>query len=152
VGNQYANWKHYLPTTKEQFEEIKEVLKVDILQTDLHGKISIGHNALAYATYFALFLLTVLQTATGFALYAPMSEAWIPQLFSWLPAVAGGDYNLRMVHHILMWFYILFIMVHVYITFYHDYIEGRGTISSIIGGWKFEKVTSLKKDGILKDE
>ncbi|OYV36892.1 MAG: hypothetical protein B7Z80_14310, partial [Rhodospirillales bacterium 20-64-7] len=24
--------------------------------------------------------------------------------------------------------------------FYHDYIEGRGTVSSIIGGWKFEVV------------
>jgi len=25
---------------------------------------------------------------------------------------------------------------HVYLAFYHDYIEGRGTVSSIIGGWK----------------
>jgi len=29
--------------------------------------------------------------------------------------------------------------VHIYLAFYHDYIEGRGTVSSIIGGWKFER-------------
>jgi Ni/Fe-hydrogenase 1 B-type cytochrome subunit len=28
----------------------------------------------------------------------------------------------------------------VYLAFYHDYIEGRGTVSSIIGGWKFDRV------------
>jgi Ni/Fe-hydrogenase 1 B-type cytochrome subunit len=27
----------------------------------------------------------------------------------------------------------------VYLAFYHDYIEGRGTVSSIIGGWKFDR-------------
>jgi len=32
----------------------------------------------------------------------------------------------------------------VYLAFYHDYIEGRGTVSSIIGGWKFDRV---KKPG-----
>jgi Ni/Fe-hydrogenase 1 B-type cytochrome subunit len=30
----------------------------------------------------------------------------------------------------------------VYLAFYHDYIEGRGTVSSIIGGWKFEREKS----------
>jgi len=30
-------------------------------------------------------------------------------------------------------------LIHVYLVFYHDYVEGRGTTSSMIGGWKFEK-------------
>ena len=28
-------------------------------------------------------------------------------------------------------------LVHVYLVFYHDYIERNGIASSIIGGWKF---------------
>jgi Ni/Fe-hydrogenase 1 B-type cytochrome subunit len=36
-----------------------------------------------------------------------------------------------------MWFFIIFAMVHVYLVFYHDYVEGRGVISSMAGGWKF---------------
>ena len=37
----------------------------------------------------------------------------------------------------MMWFFIVFSMVHVYLVFYHDYVEGRGVISSMVGGWKF---------------
>jgi Ni/Fe-hydrogenase 1 B-type cytochrome subunit len=36
-----------------------------------------------------------------------------------------------------MWFFVLFAIVHVYLTFYHDYVEGRGVISSMAGGYKF---------------
>jgi Ni/Fe-hydrogenase 1 B-type cytochrome subunit len=36
-----------------------------------------------------------------------------------------------------MWFFILFAVVHVYLVFYHDYVEGRGEMSSMGGGWKF---------------
>ena len=46
-----------------------------------------------------------------------------------------------------MWFFILFAVVHVYLVFYHDYVEGRGEISSMGGGWKFieeEAVEELK--------
>ena len=49
----------------------------------------------------------------------------------------GSDYALRQWHYIAMWFFILFSVVHVYLVFYHDYVEGRGIISSMAGGWKF---------------
>jgi Ni/Fe-hydrogenase 1 B-type cytochrome subunit len=32
-----------------------------------------------------------------------------------------------------MWFFILFTVVHVYLVFYHDYVEGRENI--IDGRW-----------------
>ena len=32
----------------------------------------------------------------------------------------------RQIHHFLMWFFILFAIVHIYLVFYHDYIEQRG--------------------------
>ena len=44
---------------------------------------------------------------------------------------------LRNIHHLFMWFFILFTIIHVYLVFYHDYVEGRGEISSMGGGWKF---------------
>jgi len=31
----------------------------------------------------------------------------------------------------------------VYLVFYHDYVEGRGTMSSMVGGWKFEKKSEI---------
>ena len=51
----------------------------------------------------------------------------------------GGDACVRQWHHIGMWFYIVFVIIHVYLAAFHDYVEGRGTMSSIFGGWKFER-------------
>ena len=37
--------------------------------------------------------------------------------------------GVRFWHHLFMWFFVAFIIVHIYLSFYHDYIEGRGTVS-----------------------
>ncbi|BDU77751.1 Ni/Fe-hydrogenase, b-type cytochrome subunit [Mesoterricola sediminis] len=139
AGNQYASWKTFIPTSRGTLAEILEVLKVDIFQTRLKGHVHLGHNPLAGAIYFGTFFLFLFQVATGFALYAPMSGSWVAKAFAWVVPLLGGDQNVRQWHHIMLWFYVLFCMVHIYLVFYHDYIEGRGTTSSMVGGWKFER-------------
>ncbi|MEJ5305454.1 MAG: Ni/Fe-hydrogenase, b-type cytochrome subunit [Ignavibacteria bacterium] len=137
VGNKFANWKNFIPTTKEQFKEIIDVLRVDILQLRIKPLKSIGHNALAGLTYFLTFLAFLFQSITGFGMYSAMSNSFLPKLFSWIVPLMGGDFAVRQWHHMMMWFFIIFAMVHVYLVFYHDYVEGRGVTSSMVGGWKF---------------
>ncbi|MHC4954105.1 MAG: Ni/Fe-hydrogenase, b-type cytochrome subunit [Planctomycetota bacterium] len=137
VGNKYARWHNYLPYRKEQFKEVVEVLKIDIFHPGRQPLPSVGHNALANFTYFLTFLAFLFQTATGFAMYAAMSDAWLPSLFAWVVPLMGGDFAVRQWHHLAMWFFIIFTFVHVYLVFYHDYVEGRGVLSSMAGGWKF---------------
>ena len=137
VGNRYANWKNFIPFRKKQWKEIKQVIAVDVLQADNQPIETIGHNAVAGFTYFLTFLAFLFQCITGFGLYAAMSKSWFPQLFAWIVPLMGGDFAVRQWHHAFMWFFILFALVHVYIVFYHDYVEGRGEISSMGGGWKF---------------
>jgi len=145
VGNKYARWDNFIPYKKHQWKEILCVLKVDILQV-VHKKMKdIGHNSLAAFTYFFTFLAFVLQSLTGFGMYAAMSDSWFPKLFAWIVPLLGGDLPTRNIHHILMWVFILFAMIHIYLVFYHDYIERRGVTSSMIGGWKFIE------EGVLKD-
>jgi Ni/Fe-hydrogenase 1 B-type cytochrome subunit len=139
VGNQFARWTNFFPIKFRQWKEIGEVLKVDILQTDPSERIEIGHNALAGGVYFLSFLAFAFQSITGFALYSANSHSFLPQLFTWITPLMGGDFAVRQWHHATMWFFILFVIVHLYLVFYHDYIEGRGTTSSMVGGWKFEK-------------
>jgi len=146
VGNKYAKWYNFIPFKKEQWREILTVLKVDILQL-VHKKIKdIGHNSLAAFTYFLTFIAFVLQSLTGFGMYAAMSDSWFPKMFSWIVPVLGGDLPARNLHHILMWVFILFAIVHVYLVFYHDYIERRGITSSMIGGWKFIEEKVLEEE------
>jgi Ni/Fe-hydrogenase 1 B-type cytochrome subunit len=115
-----------------------EVLKVDILLEKATPTETIGHNALASWSYLVVFLAFVFQAVTGFGLYAAMSTAWMPRLFAWIVPLMGGDFSVRQWHHVMMWFFVVFAMIHVYLVFYHDYVEERGEASSMLGGWKFE--------------
>lgn len=152
AGNKYARWNNFIPLKKSQWKEIFEVIKVDILQVKNKPVDSIGHNALASTIYFSMFLAFLLQCITGFGLYAKMSQSLFPQLFTWVVPLMGSDLAVRELHHFLMWFFILFAIVHIYLVFYHDYIERRGVTSSMIGGWKFIEENVAEKEEIIDIE
>jgi Ni/Fe-hydrogenase 1 B-type cytochrome subunit len=137
VGNTFAKWQNFIPHRKEQLTEVKDVLRIDIFQASGKPLQSIGHNSLAGFTYFLSFLVFLFQSITGFGMYAAMSHAWLPHMFSWIVPMMGGDFAVRQWHHVMMWFFLIFSMVHIYLVFYHDYVEGRGVTSSMVGGWKF---------------
>jgi Ni/Fe-hydrogenase 1 B-type cytochrome subunit len=147
VGNHFASWRNFIPTNKKFFQDMWRVIQVDVFMTKKEEEGAIGHNRLAGFIYFITFIAFGVQCLTGFGLYAAMSDWWLPNLFSWVAPALGGDFMLRQIHHWAMWFFILFTVVHVYLVFYHDYVEGRGELSSMAGGWKFieEKFFHKKK-------
>ena len=141
VGNKYTHWRNFFPVTKAQLQQVWAVLKVHTL----------GHNSVAYFTYMGTGLLTVFQVCSGFALYASMSHSWFPQLFTWLVPLFGSEQNLRIFHYAALWAFLVFTIIHIYLVFYHDYVEGHGVLSSMIGGWKFmekEKIAAAEGTGI----
>jgi Ni/Fe-hydrogenase 1 B-type cytochrome subunit len=142
-GNRWENWRNFIPYKKSQWAEIWEIIKLDVFMVRNVDHLSIGHNSLAGFSYFLLFLLSCIMMITGFGLYSAMSESWFAGLFTWVIPLLGGDMAVRFVHHSLMWLFVIFTFVHIYLVFYHDYIEGRGEISSIGGGWKFIEEDSL---------
>lgn len=137
VGNRFANWKNFIPLKKNQWKEMKDVLRIDIIHAKGKPLESIGHNSLAGFTYFITFLAFLFQCITGFGMYSAMSTSFLPKMFAWIIPLMGGDFAVRQWHHISLWFFVIFSMIHIYLVFYHDYIEGHGVISSIVGGWKF---------------
>ena len=153
VGNKYSSWKQFIPTSRKFFKEMWHVFKMDILMLKGKEHMSVGHNAMAGIIYFFSFIAFLVQCLTGFGLYASMSTNWwFPKLFSWVPYMFGGDIFLRQVHHWTMWFFILFAVIHVYLVFYHDYVEGRGEMSSMGGGWKFIEEDVFKHNKELPNE
>lgn len=145
VGNEFSNWRVYVPYRKEQFVSLWHTLRVDIIQLDLRGKIHAGHNYMASFTYFGLLFVGLFMIISGFGLYSSMSGSYIPWLFSWIIPLMDGDANVRWWHHMLMWAFGVFTVIHVYLCFFHDYVEGRGTISSIFDGWKFLREDEIEK-------
>lgn len=152
AGNEFARWYNFIPYKRCQWREIVKVIKVDVLQLTHKQIDSIGHNSLASLIYFITFLIFVLQCLTGFGMYAAMSNAFLPKLFAWIVPLLGGDMHARQLHHILMWAFILFAIVHIYLVFYHDYIERRGVTSSMIGGWKFIEEDVIERHNARTEE
>jgi Ni/Fe-hydrogenase 1 B-type cytochrome subunit len=150
VGNRFANWKNFIPYTRRQWKDMLEILRVDILMLQCRDNPNLGHNALASFTYFLTFIAFLLQVLTGFGIYSAMSQAFIPSLFAWVPSLLGGDMATRDIHHILMWFFLLFAMIHIYLVIYHDYIEKNGVTSSMIGGWKFQEEGKQEREKELE--
>jgi Ni/Fe-hydrogenase 1 B-type cytochrome subunit len=63
----------------------------------------------------------------------------------------GSEQNLRIFHYAALWAFIVFTLIHVYLVFYHDYVEGHGVLSSMVGGWKFmekEEIESAEPIGL----
>jgi Ni/Fe-hydrogenase 1 B-type cytochrome subunit len=137
VGNEYVRYKNFLPRTKEQWKEVGMVLRCDIVQIWRGVSSSIGHNPLAGLSYTIAFGAFLFQVFTGLGMYSAMSSNWFVDLFAWVIPLFGGDHIVRLWHHLAMWFFVVFVIVHVYLSAYHDYVEATGTISSMVGGWKF---------------
>ena len=152
VGNQFSSWKAFWPFNKKMWHNMKHVLKIDILLQNekIHDikNISIGHNSIAAISYVALFILAIIQIFTGFGIYASTSGWWLPKLFDWVVPFLGGDFAARTIHHISTWIFIFFTLIHVYLVFYHDWLEGRGEVSSMFGGYKFVAEERLAEEKI----
>jgi Ni/Fe-hydrogenase 1 B-type cytochrome subunit len=149
-GNFYSNWRAFIPYSKKARRNIWHVLKVDILlqneEEEVYKNISVGHNYVASFSYVILFLLALVQIFTGFGLYAPTSGWWLPKLFAWVPHLIGDEVTTRLIHHISTWLFIIFTLIHVYLVFYHDWLEGRGESSSMISGYKFVRKERIESD------
>jgi Ni/Fe-hydrogenase 1 B-type cytochrome subunit len=136
VGNRYSRWNQFLPVSKARLRDARHMLAY-YLFLRRHPPTTVGHNALAGATYVVVYLLLVLQIVTGFALYALPFDAgtfW-PIAFGWM-TTAFGTQPVRLVHTILMWLFLAFTIHHVYSAILIDIEKRAGLMSSIFTGFQ----------------
>lgn len=102
-----------------------------------------GHNPLAMAAMFFMYLLgAVFMTVTGFALYGEGTgmDSWAYTWFSsWVLPLLGYSMNVHTLHHLGMWYLIVFTIAHVYMVFREDICSGETVISTMINGWRVAK-------------
>jgi len=115
-----------------------------------YKNIHVGHNNVAAISYLVMFILAIIMIFTGFGLYSDNATWFLPKMFAWVPEFLGGDMNTRVLHHLTMWGFILFALIHVYLVLYHDWLEGRGETSAMISGYKFVRAERAKKEAEKK--
>jgi Ni/Fe-hydrogenase 1 B-type cytochrome subunit len=156
VGNQFGGWRGFAIFNKRGFNSFLHVVKTDVLlineKDPILCRFSIGHNVVAAFAYIGFLVLFLIMIFTGFGLYADMSEWWFPELFAWVPSVFGGDFAVRLLHHLTMWVILAITIIHIYLVFYHEWLEGRGEVSSMFSGYKFVCATRVKAEMDLLEE
>ncbi|GAB4275228.1 MAG: Ni/Fe-hydrogenase, b-type cytochrome subunit [Coriobacteriia bacterium] len=105
--------KSFLPQ-KENRGQFLETIKYYLFLRKTHPRTG-KYNPLQKTTYVGVMLLLVFQAFTGFALYSPFADT-----FGWVTTLFGGLMVVRQVHYFTMWAFILFTMVHVYLTLAED--------------------------------
>ena len=105
-----------------------------------------GHNPLAMMSYLVfIWLGSFLMILTGLSLHSEIYTTGILySLTSWFQSLMGNSVNVRVMHHMLAWVFVVFIVTHLYMSFRHDFLAKNGTISSIITGYKSEPIEEQK--------
>ena len=138
VGNHHAKQLFYLPITnkhwwKELFFEIRWYLFLE-----KEPKKYVGHNPLAQLAMFMFMTIGLtFMIFTGLALYAEGlgTDSWLYGLLGWIFPVFGGNSQvIHSIHHLGMWFIVIFMIIHIYVAIREDIMSRQSIVSTMISG------------------
>lgn len=131
-GNKQERIWDVLPITKRNINNLRMTLLQYSYISDKHDD-RLGHNILAGLSYLFTILVAVVMIISGFFMLfpeAPFWEGWGLMLF-------GSQQFARFLHHLLMWWFMIFFVIHIYLCIWNDTKNPEGLISSIFTGVKF---------------
>jgi len=137
VGNHHARQLFILPFWRprwwrEVFTEIRWYLFLE-----RQPKKYVGHNPLAQlAMFFFIVLGSLFMIATGLALYSEglMAGSWADRIAGWVIPLFGQSQNVHTWHHMGMYIFITFMMIHVYVAVREDIMSRQSIVSTMISG------------------
>lgn len=132
-GNRQERIVDILPVTSRNIKSLTKTLCYYSYVSDDHDQ-RLGHNVLAGMIYIVTMVAAGFQLVAGFYLLYPESGFWQGlgnTLF-------GSQQQGRFLHHLLMWYFIIFTFTHVYMVIWNDLKSPEGLVSSMFSGKKFK--------------
>lgn len=131
-GNAQERVWDILPITPRNIKNLFSTILRYAYISDKH-EVRLGHNVLAGLTYLFTYAVALLMIISGFFMLFPEAATW----HGIGTAVFGNQQWGRYLHHLLMWWFMMFAIIHVYLCIWNDVKEPEGVISSIFTGDKF---------------
>jgi Ni/Fe-hydrogenase 1 B-type cytochrome subunit len=137
----HADWKDFFAwaDVKATIEQIKFYL---LIRKDApeHKMLYGPMQSLAYiGLMFMVFVIVVTGLILMGAGYHAGFTALCYKILRPIENLMGGLAVVRYIHHIFTWFFIMFIVVHIYMAFWYDAVLKQGTISSMVSGVVFKR-------------
>lgn len=133
-GNRQERIWDILPVTPRNIKSLFTTLGYYSYISDKHDD-RLGHNVLAGMVYIVTMIAAIFQLTAGFYLLYPESGFW-QGLGN---GIFGSQQEGRFVHHLLMWYFIIFAFTHVYMVIWNDLKSPEGLVSSMFSGKKFKQ-------------
>ena len=133
-GNAQERITDALPITGRNIRNLyKTILSYAYIHDEHYPRL--GHNVLAGLTYVITIIAAVFQLISGFYLLFPEVANW--EVIG--VTLFNSQQNARFIHHLLMWWFIIFALIHIYLVIWNDMKEPEGLVSSIFTGDKFKE-------------
>lgn len=108
-----------------------------------HPHLKGAYNPVQFIAYIGLMGLIVLISVTGIILYCNVYHdglgAILFDICKPLEVAFGGIANVRAIHHITTWAFVIFIPVHIYMATWNSVRYPNGGIDSIFSGIRYHK-------------
>lgn len=138
VGNRFERWRALFPVRKSDWKNLWMMIRFYLFVHPDQAPKYLGHNPLQQLSYTLTYLVTFTMALTGFLLYAQSEPTgWMMHSIGWMTPLLGGNQVIRLIHHILPWYYPFFVILHTYLGIRSDSLERTGTVSSIFSGGRF---------------
>jgi Ni/Fe-hydrogenase 1 B-type cytochrome subunit len=144
-GNQWARIDQFIPTTRERWKDFVETGEYYSFQR-WNPTAHLGHNAMAGAAYFVIFVMALVEILTGLALYNNILHSKVLGfVVNWVSRVIDIQY-LREIHFIIMFLFWMFFIHHMYSAMLTASEEKNGCLESIFTGYKFGTQKDLERE------
>ena len=150
VGNRYAR-RLFVPFSRSRqwrrdlLAELRWYLFIDRSEP----RTGPGLNPLAQLIVGLMFLGGGLfEIVTGFALYGEPEGAgsFAHRYFtSWVVPLFGDSQNVHTWHHLVMWYLLCFVIVHVYLAIREDVMTTHSSVGTMISGWRYKRRPAIKR-------
>ena len=136
----HADWRDFLAFL--DFENLVKQIKFYALISNEKPEEKHAYAPLQSLAYLGLMVMVLLIVVTGLILTGSGYDKGLISFFYFFVKPFQnmlGLATVKFIHHILMWLFIIYLMIHIYMAFWTDAVKKDGTISSMINGLMFEK-------------
>jgi len=138
MGNRFARWSRMFPVTRRRWQGIWDDLVALLLPWRAH-KVYTGHAPLANLIYLSAYAGVVVGLVSGFIQYA---QSHYSPFWRWIASTGlslfGNNLNvINLVHHQTLWFFVVYVIAHVYMVTYTLVVSRTAEVDTMISGRKF---------------
>ena len=135
AGNQFERLPALFPVRKRDWVNLVTQVKYYLMIHPERAPHYIGHNPLQQLSYTTTYVVSIVVMLTGFAMYGQAEPGgFFYTITQPLTLAVGGIQVVRLVHHLCVWWFIIFPIMHIYLVIRKEVTERGGGLSGIING------------------